>query len=93
MTASGSESALNQETNKKFQQLQDQMSMMMNQFQRMSIVASPFSQADASPAAHGSFQGSMVGDPQLQDKVRSLEEKNMDLLQTNSGMSKQIVSL
>ena len=71
------------------------MSLMMSQFQRMSVVQNnPFGGAvDSVSQQPSATQDNTQADNQLKAKISELEEKNVDLLQTNSSMSKQILSL
>ena len=70
------------------------MNMMMNQFQRMSVIQNPFGGGQTSEISQQpSTQDLQQVEVQLKNKISELEEQNKDLLQTNSTMSKQILSL
>lgn len=65
------------------------MSMMMNQFQRMSVIQNPFGGGPTSDISQApSTQDSSQIESQLKSKISELEAQNVDLLQTNSSMSK-----
>ena len=73
------------------------MSQMMNLMKehqvRMSIVQqqNPFSTANSS--AQDTFSTQSINDQEAKQKITELEARNTDLLNTNSDMSKQVVSL
>ena len=73
------------------------MSQMMNFMKehqvRMSVVQqqNPFSTANSS--SQDTFTTQSINDQEAKQKITELETRNTDLLNTNSDMSKQIVSL
>ena len=69
------------------------MNLMKEHQVRMSVVQqqNPFSTANSSAQDNISTQS--INDQEAKQKITELETRNTDLLNTNSDMSKQVVSL
>ena len=69
------------------------MSFMKEHTERLSVVQqhNPFSTANST--SQDNFSTQSLNDQEAKQKITELEFRNTDLLNTNSDMSKQVVSL
>ena len=95
----GTSSEAGSPADKRIQNQLDQMSQMMSMMKehqvRMSVVQqqNPFSTVNSTSQDNFSACSMNNSEQETKQKVAELESRNIDLLQTNSEMSKQVVSL